>query len=315
MTKLRIAVLDDYQGIAQDYADWSRLGCDADIVSFRHHLNAEEAAEQLQTFDVLCLMRERMSLPASLIEKLGQLKLIAVTGSHSQVIDRDAAARRGIPVVLTAPRASNSAAELTWALVLALARDIAVEDNNIRQGRWQTGVGIRLEGRTLGLLGLGTLGARVARYGQAFDMKVLAWSPNLDAKRAHDMGVQAVSKEELLKQSDVISIHLKLGDRSRGLMNADAFALMKPDAIFVNTSRSAIVDMGALRRTLEQGKLRGAGLDVFDIEPLPEYDPVRKLPRTILTPHIGFVTQESYRDFYAGLVQAIREWASAHWKH
>ena len=183
---LRIAILDDYQSIALSMTDWSRIGPDAEIVSFNRHLSEAEAARELVDFDVLCIMRERMALPRSLINALPRLKLIAVTGSHTQVIDKQAAEERGIPVTLTSPRASYSAAELTWALVLALARKIPVEDRNIREGRWQTSVGFRLEGRTLGLMGLGTLGARVARYGQAFDMPVIAWSANLDPQRARE---------------------------------------------------------------------------------------------------------------------------------
>ena len=305
---LRIAILDDYQSVARAMADWSRLGPDVEIVSFDRHLSDAEAADELAAFDVLCIMRERMALPHSLIEALPRLKLIAVTGSHTQVIDVVAAQERGIPVTLTAPRASNSAAELTWSMVLGLARQITVEDRNMREGRWQTSVGFRLEGRTLGLIGLGTLGARVARYGQAFDMRVLAWSANLDPQRARDLGVEPVSKEELLRQSDVVSIHLKLGPRSRGLIGAQELALMKRSAVLVNTSRSPIIDQDALAQALQDGVIAGAALDVFEPEPLPADHPVRRLPNTILTPHIGFVTEESYREFFAGIVEAIAAW-------
>ena len=308
MIRLRIAILDDYQGLALELADWSRLGDDVEIVSFRTHLSQSDAARVLVDFDVLCIMRERMAVPEDLIARLPRLKFIAVTGSHSQVIDRQAASARNIPVVLTAPRASHSAAELTFALILALARHLTNEDRNIREGRWQTTIGFRLEGRVLGLIGLGTLGARVARYAQAFDMQVIGWSPNLDPRHAEALGVEAVSKDDLLRRSDVVSIHLKLGDRSRGLIGAAEFAQMKSSALFINTSRSAIVDTVALREALERGVIAGAGLDVYDVEPLPERDPLRLLPRTILTPHIGFVTEESYREFYAGLVNAIQAW-------
>ena len=308
---LRIAILDDYQSIARAMADWSRIGPDVEIVSFDRHLSEAEAADELAAFDVLCIMRERMALPRSLIEALPRLKLIAVTGSHTQVIDVEAAQARGIPVTLTAPRASNSAAELTWAMVLGLARQITVEDRNMREGRWQTSVGFRLEGRTLGLIGLGTLGARVARYGQAFDMRVLGWSANLDPQRARDLGVEPVTKEELLRQSDVVSIHLKLGDRSRGLIGAQELALMKRSAVLVNTSRGPIIDQDALAQALENGVIAGAALDVFEPEPLPSDHPVRRLPNTILTPHIGFVTEESYREFFAGIVEAIAAWRQA----
>jgi D-3-phosphoglycerate dehydrogenase len=305
---LRIAILDDYQSVARAMADWSRIGPDVEIVSFDRHLSEAEAADQLATFDVLCIMRERMALPRSLIEALPRLKLIAVTGSHTQVIDVEAAQERGIPVTLTAPRASNSAAELTWAMVLGLARQITVEDRNMREGRWQTSVGFRLEGRTLGLIGLGTLGARVARYGQAFDMRVVAWSANLDPQRARDLSVEPVTKEELLRQSDVVSIHLKLGDRSRGLIGAQELALMKRSAVLVNTSRAAIIDQDALAHALHNGVIAGAALDVFEPEPLPADHPARSLPNTILTPHIGFVTEESYREFFVRVVDSIIEW-------
>ena len=308
---LRIAILDDYQNVALAMADWSRLGDDVEIVSFNRHLSAEDAESQLASFDVLCLMRERMALPGTLINALPRLKLIAVTGSHTQVIDTEAAKARGIPITLTSPKASNSAAELAWAMIMALARHIAVEDRNMREGRWQKTVGLRLEGRTLGVIGLGTLGARVARYAQAFDMPVIAWSTNLDPSRARDLGVEPVSKEDLLRRSDIVSIHLKLGPRSRGLIGETELALMKPSALLVNTSRAAIIDDQALAKALRSGTIAGAGLDVFDPEPLPADHPVRQLPNTILTPHIGFVTEESYRDFFSKIIAGILEWRRA----
>ena len=305
---LRVAILDDYQKVALSMGDWTRLGHDAEVVSFSSHLSEADAAEALRDFDVLCIMRERMALPGRLVEALPRLKLIAVTGSHTQVIDVEAARARGIPVTLTAPKASNSAAELTFGLILGLARKIPVEDRNIREGRWQTTVGFRLEGRTLGLIGLGTLGARVARYAQAFDMNCIAWSANLDPERARGLGVEPVCKEELLHRSDVISIHLKLGPRSRGLIGAPELALMKQRAILVNTSRSGIIDEAALMEALNTGRIAGAALDVFDPEPLPPEHPIRYLPNTILTPHVGFVTEESYREFFSGLIDSILAW-------
>jgi len=305
---LRIAILDDYQSVAEGMTDWSRIGPDVEIVSFNRHLSEAQAADELAAFDVLCIMRERMALPRSLIQALPRLKLIAVTGSHTQVIDKEAAQERGIPVTLTSPRASYSAAELTWAMVLGLARQITLEDRNMREGRWQTSVGFRLEGRTLGLVGLGTLGARVARYGQAFDMPVIAWSANLDPQRARDLGVEPVSKEELLRRADVVSIHLKLGPRSLGLIGAADLAMMKRSAVLVNTSRAAIIDQDALAQALRDGVIAGAALDVFEPEPLPADHPARSLPNTILTPHIGFVTEESYREFFARVVDSIIEW-------
>jgi phosphoglycerate dehydrogenase-like enzyme len=228
------------------------------------------------------------------------------------VIDKAAAKARGIPVTLTSPKASNSAAELAWAMILGLARKITVEDANMRHGRWQTTIGFRLEGRTIGLLGLGTLGARVARYAQAFDMRTIAWSTNLDPAHARSLGVEPVSKEDLLRRSDVLSIHLKLGPRSQGLIGAAELALMKSSAIVVNTSRSAIIDVDALAAALRNGTIAGAALDVFDPEPLPPDHPVRNLPNTILTPHIGFVTEESYLQFYNDIVESILEWRKSH---
>ena len=305
---LRVAILDDYQKVALTMGDWTRLGSDVEVVSFSNHLSEAQAAEALCEFDALCIMRERMALPASLIEALPRLKLIAVTGSHTQVIDVEAARARGIPVTLTAPKASSSAAELTFGLILGLARKITVEDRNIREGRWQTTVGFRLEGRTLGLIGLGTLGARVARYAQAFDMNCIAWSSNLDPERARGLGIEPVSKDELLRRSDVVSIHLKLGPRSRGLIGKAELAMMKRTAVLVNTSRSAIIDEAALTDALCTGVIAGAALDVFDPEPLPLDHPIRKLPNTILTPHVGFVTEESYREFFGGLINSILDW-------
>lgn len=307
---LRIAVLDDYQGVALAMGDWHRLGSDVEIVCFDRHLSETEAVRELVDFDILCLMRERMALPAHVIAALPRLKMVAVTGSHTSVVDNAAAAARGIRITLTASRASNSAAELTWALILALARHLPTEDRNLRQGRWQTTVGFRLEGRTLGVVGLGTLGARVARYAQAFDMRVIAWSSNLDPQKARALDVEPVSKAELLHTSDVVSIHLKLSERSRGLIGAEDLAAMKSTAILVNTSRSAIVDEAALAQALRDGMIAGAGLDVFDVEPLPADHPFRNMPNTVLTPHIGFVTEESYREFYAGIIDAILGWRS-----
>jgi phosphoglycerate dehydrogenase-like enzyme len=253
-------------------------------------------------------MRERMAIPRALFERLARLKFIAVTGSHAGVVDAAAATDHGVGIALTDPAPSASAAEHTWALVLALARHITVEDRNMREGRWQTTVGFRLQGRVLGLIGFGNLGAKVASYGRAFDMDVIAWSANLTAERSAAAGARLVTKDELLSQADVVSVQLKLSDRTRGLIGAREFGLMKPTSVIVNTSRGPIIDEVAMLYALRSGRIAGAGLDVYDREPLPADHPLRSAPNTVLTPHIGFVTEQSYRDFYDRIVGRILEW-------
>jgi phosphoglycerate dehydrogenase-like enzyme len=306
---LRVAILDDYQRVALDMADWSVLGPDVEIAAFDEHLKTpDEAAHALAEFDVICLMRERMPVPRTLIERLPNLKLIMMTGSQSQSIDFEACAARGIPVCRTSPHSSPAAAELTWALVLACARHFGRELRGMRDGRWQTTVGIGLHGKTLGLLGLGTLGAIVASYGRAFGMRVIAWSANLTAERATSVGAVKVSRDELLATSDIVSIHLKLSARTRGLIGAAELARMKPSAILVNTSRGPIVDDAALVAALRNKQIGGAGLDVFDQEPLPSGHPLRQFDNVVLTPHLGYVTDETYRQFYTGVVDGIVAW-------
>ena len=290
-------------------ADWASLGEAVDLVSFGSHLaDVEEAAAALVDFDVLCLMRERMALPGALIERLPRLKLIVFTGPRIDVIDLAAAARRGIPVCHTAPRAATPAAELTRALVLACARNLPRELRNARDGGWQTTLGIELRGRVLGLVGLGALGGVVAGYGRAFGMDVIAWSPNLTDERAAAQGASGVDKAELLARADVVSIHMKLGPSSRGLIGAGDLARMKPTAILINTSRGPIVDEPALIEALRERRIAMAGLDVFDQEPLPADHPLRRLDNAVLTPHIGYVSEEAYRNFYTGAVEAIAAW-------
>ena len=284
------------------------LGDDIEAVSFAAHLAPGEAETALADFDVLVLMRERMAIPAPLLERLPRLKYIVVTGSHTQSVDVAAARARNIPVSLTGSTATFSAAEHTWALLMALARNIPIEDRNMREGRWMTEVGFRLEGRTLGLIGLGNLGARVAHYARAFDMEVVAWSANLTADRAAAAGARLVSMEELLRTADVVSVQLKLSPRTRGLIGAAEFAMMKPTAVFLNTSRGPIVDEAALIAALESGRILRAALDVYDFEPLPADHPLRKLPNTVLTPHIGFSVEEGLRDFYVDAVALIAAW-------
>lgn len=306
---LRIAILDDYQKVALSLADWGRLGADTQAVSFAHPLSgADEAAAALADFDVLVLMRERMEVPAALLRRLPRLKYIVVTGSHTRSVDVAAAQAQGVPVSLTVSTVSASAAELAWALILALARNVVIENRNMREGRWQTEVGFRLEGRTLGILGLGSLGQRVARYGVAFGMDVIAWSANLTADRAREFGAGLVSKDDLLRRSDVISIHLKLSPRTRGLIGAAEFSLMKNTAVLVNTSRGPIVDEAALIDALRSGDIARAGLDVYDQEPLPADHPLRGIANVLLTPHIGFSVEEGLRNYYQDAVSVIAAW-------
>jgi phosphoglycerate dehydrogenase-like enzyme len=301
----RIAVLDDYQGVALEMADWSHLAAAHSITVFRDHLSDQAAvAERLRPFDIVCLMRERTPVRRALIESLPNLRLIVTTGPSNASIDVAAAKTRGI-VVCGTGYAIQGTSELTWGLIIALARKIAFEDRAVRDGRWQSTVGIDLQGKTLGLMGLGRLGSRVAKVGLAFGMTVLAWSQNLTAERAAEHGATLVSKDELLRRSDVLSIHLVLGDRTRGLIGQREFGLMKQGVLLINTSRGPIVDEGALIDALKTGRIGGAGLDVFDVEPLAAGHPLRALPNTVVTPHIGYVTEAAYRTFFGDTVEAI----------
>ena len=306
---IRIAIMDDYQNVALRMADWSKLGPDVDIVSFTTHLpTSDEAAPLLQDFDVMVCMRERMPVPRALIERLPKLKLIVFTGSHSQMIDLEAAAERDIPVCRTSGKPSSSAAEMAWALIMACVRNLPREDANVRAGHWQTTVGTTLEGKTLGLIGLGNLGGMVARYGRAFGMNILAWSANLTQERAEEHGATRVNLDDLLRSSDIVSIHLKLSERSVGLIGRGELDLMKSSAILINTARGPIVDEVALIDALRSRGIRGAGLDVFHHEPLPADHPFRRLDNIVVTPHLGFVTEEGYQSFYGGALEVIQSW-------
>ncbi|MFO1189600.1 MAG: D-2-hydroxyacid dehydrogenase family protein [Alphaproteobacteria bacterium] len=301
----RIAVLDDYQGIALDMADWSALAAEHAITVFRDHLPDEAAlAERLRPFDIVCLMRERTPMRRTLIDALPSLRLIVTTGPRNASIDMAAAKARGITVCATG-HAIQGTSELTWGLIIALARKIALEDRAIREGRWQSTVGIDLQGKTLGVMGLGRLGSRVAKVGLAFGMTVIAWSQSLTRERAAEHGATLVGKDDLLRQADVLSIHLVLGDRSRGLIGAREFDLMKRSALLVNTSRGPIVDEAALIQAIRTRRIAGAALDVFDIEPLPADHPLRNLPNTVTTPHLGYVTEAAYRTFFGDMVEDI----------
>ncbi len=304
----RVAVLDDYQNVAGSYADWNRLTGKAEVTMFADHLADEDAlAARLVPFDAVVLMRERTPFPRRLLERLPNLKLIATSGMWNASVDLAACEERGI-VVCGTQTGGGGTAQVTWALIFALAQQITVVDRDIREGRWQTGVGDELAGKTLGLIGLGRVGTKVARAAAAFDMNVVAWSTNMTAEHATAAGAKRVERDELLAQADFVSVHLVLGDRSRGLLGKRELALMKPTAYLINTSRGPIVDEAALIDALQQGRIAGAGLDVFDIEPLPADHPLRRLPNTVLTPHIGYVSKASYAVFYGQMLEDVEAW-------
>ncbi|GAX50290.1 hydroxyacid dehydrogenase [Streptomyces olivochromogenes] len=305
---LRCAVLDDYQGVATEVADWSSVADDVEVVGFREHFGDEDAlAAVLADFDIVVTLRERVPFPASLLARLPRLRLLIASGMRNTVIDYAAAEARGVTVCGT-PSASTPPVELTWALLLGLARGLVAENDALRSGGpWQSTVGADLHGRRLGLLGLGKIGGRVAQVGLAFGMRVCAWSRHLTKERAEEVGVElAPSKEELLASSDFVSVHLALGERTRGLIGAAELALLKPTAYLVNTSRAAIVDQDALLAALHEGRIAGAGVDVFDIEPLPADHPMRSAPRLLATPHLGYVSRANYEAYYGGAVEDIR---------
>lgn len=303
---MRIAVLDDYQDVARDRADWSGL----DVTFFHDHVaDVDELLHRLEPYEAVVAMRERTAFPADVLSQLPHLRLLVTAGMANAAIDLDAAARAGVTVCGTGASASSTV-ELTWALILGLVRHVPEEDLALRDGRWQLTLGTGLAGKCLGVLGLGRLGSAVAAVGQAFGMRVIAWSQNLDAARAEAAGVEAVDKAELFSRADVLTVHYKLGPRSVGLVGAAELALMRATAFLVNTSRGPIVDTAALVAALEQGRLAGAALDVYDIEPLPADDPLRRAPRTILTPHLGYVADDGYSRIYADAVEDIHAFAA-----
>ena len=306
MTK--VAILDDYQSVALDMADWDSLPDDVSVDVFEDHLSVEDdVAARLALYDIVVAMRERTPFQRSLLERLPNLRLLVTTGMRNASIDIAAASDNGV-IVCGTDGVPYPTAELTWGLILALFRKIPAEDRATRDGRWQVTMGEGLHGKTLGLLGLGRLGSQVATVGAAFGMNPIAWSQNLTAERAAEFGATHVTKSELLSRSDVVTIHLVLSGRTRGLIGADDLALMKPSAYLVNTSRGPIVDETALIDALKAGSIAGAGLDVFDIEPLPADHPLRSLPNTVLTPHMGYVTAETYRVFYGDAVENIKSY-------
>lgn len=304
---MRCAVLDDYQNVALELADWSGLK-DTEIKVFNKSLGHIDAvAKALAGYSIVCLMRERTPFPRALFEKLPDLKLLVTTGMRNAAIDMAAAKAHGVTVCGT-DSAGHPTAELAVGLMIDLARKISLENARMKAGEvWQQTIGGDLHGKTLGILGLGRLGSRVAKVGLAFGMKVIAWSQNLTEDKCREAGVTfAGSKENLLKESDFITIHLVLSDRSRGLIGAPELALMKPTAYLINTSRGPIVDETALMAALQTRAIAGAAIDVYDTEPLPRDHPLRKLSNAITTPHLGYVTEDNYRTFYTHTVEAIR---------
>src|SRR6516225_7172945 len=306
--QVSIAILDDYQNVALSMADWSVLEGRATVTVFNDHLaNADAVVARLQPFEVVCVMRERTPMTRALIEHLPRLRLIASTATRNASIDLRAAEERGVQVVHTG-YSSAPTIELTWALILACARHLVNENASLRGGGWQRLIGDDLGGRTLGLLGLGNIGSAVAQIGKAFGMTVVAWSQNLTAERAATAGALLVTKDELFRQADFVSIHLVLSGRTRGLVGAAELALMKPTARLVNTSRGPTVVEADLVAALREGKIAGAAVDVFDQEPLPLDHPFRSLPNVLATPHIGYVSRALYERFYRDTVSNIKQW-------
>ncbi|MEN5092552.1 D-2-hydroxyacid dehydrogenase family protein [Pseudomonas protegens] len=305
---VQIAVIDDWQDVARDVVDWSVLQ-GIGQVSFLHDYPADHATliQRLQPFQVICLMRERTVFDAALLQGLPRLKLLLTGGMRNAAIDLKAATALGVQVCGT-DSYKHAAPELTWALLMALTRNLLNEANALRAGHWQQGLGGDLHGKTLGILGLGSIGQRVAQFGQVFGMRVIAWSENLTAERAAIAGATLVSKQELFEQADMLSVHLVLSERSRGLVDAQALGWMKPEALLVNTARGPIVDEAALIAALEQGRLAGAALDVFAREPLPADHPFRRLPNVLATPHIGYVSQQNYRQFFTQMIENLQAW-------
>lgn len=306
---MRIAILDDYQSVAQGLADWGRLPAGSSLTVFDRPIPVEDRAAVLAPFDVLVIMRERTPFPAALIEALPNLRLLITTGMRNNAIDLSACAARGVTVCGTAMVGAPTA-ELTWGLILALVKRIPSEDRALREGRWQTSLTEGLEGKRLGLVGLGKLGTKVARVAQIFGMEVAAWSPNLTDERAAEAGAVRLDKRDLFATSDVISVHLVLSERTRGVVSADDLAAMKPTGYFVNTSRAGLVDEAALLRVLREDRIAGAGIDVFGEEPLPPDSPWRGAPNTVLTPHLGYVTRENYAVFYRDALEDVLAWAA-----
>ncbi|EJM25508.1 D-2-hydroxyacid dehydrogenase family protein [Pseudomonas sp. GM25] len=307
---VQIAVIDDWQDVARDVVDWSVLDSLGEV-TFVHEYPADNAelAERLDRFEVICVMRERTRFDEDLLKRLPNLKLLVTGGMRNAALDMPAAARLGIKVCGT-DSYKHAAPELTWALIMAATRNLLNEANALRAGQWQQGLGGDLHGKTLGILGLGSIGQRVAQFGQMFGMRVIAWSENLTAERAEQVGVTYVSKQQLFEQADVLSVHLVLSDRSRGLVDAQALDWMKPTALLVNTARGPIVDEAALIKALQKQRIGGAALDVFDQEPLPALHPFRTLDNVLATPHVGYVSRQNYELFFSQMIEDIQAWSA-----
>jgi phosphoglycerate dehydrogenase-like enzyme len=310
----QVAILDDYAGVALDLADWSPVRTRSEVAVFDRHLSEAEAAHALRPFDVVCTLRERMAFPRTLIERLPNLKLITIVGRSLPNLDMAAASERGILVAhsdFANPRFSSvrdATPEFAWGLMIATVRNLAEEHRRMRDGAWQTTTGMTLSGKTLGLVGLGRIGKRMAQYAKAFGMEVISWSQNLTEVAAAAAGARRVEKATLFEESDVVSIHMVLSERTRGLVGEPELALMKPQAYLINTSRGPIVDEAALIAALKTGRIAGAGLDVYDIEPPPPDHPLRLLPNVTLSPHLGYVTREMLSAFYADTAEAVAAW-------
>ncbi len=307
MTPISVAILDDFQNVTRSFADWGRLPPHVAVTMFNDHVEDETLERRLKPFDVLVVTRERTKLPRTLVEKLPNLKLVVTAGMRNLGIDL-AACREHNVLVCGTGSGSSPTAELAWGLILALARHIPEEDRSLREGRWQTTIGVGLKDKTLAVLGLGRLGTQVARVGLAFGMKAIAWSQNLTAESAASVGVLRVEKSDLFRMADILTIHLLLSDRTRGIVGRDELALMKPSAFLVNTARAAIVDEQARIDALGQKKIAGAGIDVFGREPLPADAAILRAPNTVLTPHLGYVTRETYDVYFPQALEDIEAW-------
>jgi phosphoglycerate dehydrogenase-like enzyme len=306
---VNIAVLDDYQHVAQSLGNWAGLKTQANVVFFHDHVEDIEAlAARLASFEAVVLMRERTRVSAELLARLPRLKLIVTVGMWNAAIDLEAARTRGVVVSGTSGGDPAATPSLTWGLILSLTRNLHVESASVRAGGWQVGLGVDINGKTLGLLGLGKIGQAVARFGTAFGMRTIAWSQNLTTEKAAEFGVERVEKDELLEQADVLTVHLKLSDRTRGLIGKREFGLMKPTAYLINTSRGPIVSEADLIEALRTRQIAGAALDVYDTEPLPPAHPFRFLPNVLATPHIGYVSEKTYRAAYPQVVEDIHAW-------
>jgi phosphoglycerate dehydrogenase-like enzyme len=305
--RYRCAVLDDYQNVAMKLADWSKIASDVDVTVFDQHLGGpDEVHRALKDFDIVCMMRERTPFRRNTLEALPKLKLLITTGARNLSIDMGAAAERGITVCGTTSY-GNPTTGIAFGLILELTRRIGFENARLKAGEpWQITLGPDIEGKTLGIIGLGKLGTRAAGVAKAFGMKVIAWSTNLTPEKCKEVGVDYATKEDLFRQSDFVTIHVQLSDRSRGLVGAKDLALMKPTAHLINTARGPIVDEKALITALTEHHIGGAGLDVFDVEPLPLDHPFRKMDNVVITPHLGYVSRQNYEHYFPDIVEDIR---------